>query len=154
MTMINCLECNKKISNKADSCPNCGCPVTKDNKTKKAKKISFLLKLILWIVGYFFYITMLPPIGGIIATLLLITFIAYAKFNPKGQELFSSFASTKLFITSLILGSLAIILFFARHNVEVERKEQVIAKQEAEQVKKIKLDNLRQELQQSKKHIW
>jgi RNA polymerase subunit RPABC4/transcription elongation factor Spt4 len=27
MSLVNCLECNKEISDKADKCINCGCPV-------------------------------------------------------------------------------------------------------------------------------
>lgn len=27
MALINCPECNKEISNKASSCPHCGCPI-------------------------------------------------------------------------------------------------------------------------------
>ena len=27
--LIKCLECNKEISDKAISCPNCGFPITK-----------------------------------------------------------------------------------------------------------------------------
>lgn len=29
MALINCLECGKEISDKAESCPNCGCPTNK-----------------------------------------------------------------------------------------------------------------------------
>lgn len=31
MALINCQECGKEISDKATSCPNCGCPVLKNN---------------------------------------------------------------------------------------------------------------------------
>ena len=31
MSLINCQECGKEISDKATSCPNCGCPVLKYN---------------------------------------------------------------------------------------------------------------------------
>lgn len=31
MALINCEECGKEVSDKANFCPNCGCPV-KDNK--------------------------------------------------------------------------------------------------------------------------
>lgn len=27
MALINCPECGKEISDKAASCPNCGCPI-------------------------------------------------------------------------------------------------------------------------------
>lgn len=31
MALIKCPECGKEISDKAASCPNCGCPISKDN---------------------------------------------------------------------------------------------------------------------------
>ncbi len=34
MTLINCPECGKEISDKAQSCPNCGFPLTTSNKIK------------------------------------------------------------------------------------------------------------------------
>ncbi len=34
MALINCLECNKEISDKAKTCPNCGCPIQIDNQVK------------------------------------------------------------------------------------------------------------------------
>ena len=27
MALIVCPECNEQVSNKADNCPNCGCPI-------------------------------------------------------------------------------------------------------------------------------
>lgn len=30
MSLINCQECGKEISDKASSCPNCGCPINKE----------------------------------------------------------------------------------------------------------------------------
>lgn len=30
MALITCLECEKQVSDKADSCPNCGFPITKN----------------------------------------------------------------------------------------------------------------------------
>ncbi len=50
MALIKCLECGKEISDKADKCPSCGCPVEtqksereKKNKSNKKAKKSFLL---------------------------------------------------------------------------------------------------------------
>ena len=34
MALINCPECNKEISDKAKSCPNCGCPININTKYK------------------------------------------------------------------------------------------------------------------------
>lgn len=48
MALIKCIECNKEISDKAKSCPHCGCPVNinetstiKNNKPSKYKKFDF-----------------------------------------------------------------------------------------------------------------
>lgn len=30
MSLKKCEECGKEVSDKADSCPNCGCPITKN----------------------------------------------------------------------------------------------------------------------------
>ena len=38
MALINCPECNKEISSKAESCPNCACPINrKSDKPIKVK---------------------------------------------------------------------------------------------------------------------
>lgn len=34
MALINCPECDKEISDKALSCPNCGCPIAMQTETK------------------------------------------------------------------------------------------------------------------------
>lgn len=35
MALINCPECGKEISDKAASCPNCGCPIKKTDQEEK-----------------------------------------------------------------------------------------------------------------------
>ena len=37
MAMIKCPECGKEISDKADKCPNCGCPIKQDNVFQPAQ---------------------------------------------------------------------------------------------------------------------
>lgn len=39
MAIINCPECNKEISNKAQNCPNCGFPVLGGSKPQPPPKI-------------------------------------------------------------------------------------------------------------------
>jgi DNA-directed RNA polymerase subunit RPC12/RpoP len=41
MALINCAECNKEISDKAISCPNCGVPMNGTNNTNKVDKVEF-----------------------------------------------------------------------------------------------------------------
>lgn len=91
MAMIKCAECGKDISDKADKCPNCGCPVSysientedvksekrepsteemvtnnvKDNKKKEKKKDSTLS---VWaaVLGFISFTTYLGGLLGII----------------------------------------------------------------------------------------
>lgn len=35
MALIKCPECGKEISDKAEACPNCGCPITKINSVRE-----------------------------------------------------------------------------------------------------------------------
>ena len=60
MAMIRCKECKKKISSKAQSCPNCGAPVEisekENNKPKRKGRGCLLAFLILILVGIFILI--------------------------------------------------------------------------------------------------
>ena len=38
MALINCPECGKEVSDKADTCPNCGLAVKKELKNQKEKE--------------------------------------------------------------------------------------------------------------------
>lgn len=53
MSLFTCPECKKKISDKAASCPNCGCAI----KKKRSGCLGFIVLLMLFSVGmcYFFY---------------------------------------------------------------------------------------------------
>lgn len=44
MALINCPECNKEISDKVISCPNCGFPVTSNKKTSLLDKLGISKK--------------------------------------------------------------------------------------------------------------
>ena len=37
MSLINCPECKNEISNKAEMCPNCGYPISKDDESVSTK---------------------------------------------------------------------------------------------------------------------
>ena len=56
MAMFNCPECGKEISDKANTCPNCGCPLKnkkmkkKDNTVKKNALKRIFLKLFIIII--------------------------------------------------------------------------------------------------------
>ena len=86
MSLIKCPECGKRVSDKAENCPNCGCPIQPEQETKdgkgerwsfekspkitekekkeKPKKKSGCLKIILIIVAICIVIEIIGSIGG------------------------------------------------------------------------------------------
>ena len=69
MALINCRECGKQISNEADKCPNCGCPVNNTTATtdvlqqeKNVKKNKKGRGCLMFIIAIF----LIVGIGGII----------------------------------------------------------------------------------------
>lgn len=62
MAIINCPECNQKISDTAKACPKCGAPFA--NETHK---ISLYFLYPIWIVSFLFF---LYSIGALIVSLL------------------------------------------------------------------------------------
>ena len=56
MALIKCPECGKEISDRAKSCPNCGCPVNVYKKNTRnielnRKKIIVIIAIIVFIIG-------------------------------------------------------------------------------------------------------
>ena len=48
MALINCPECSKQISDKANSCPNCGCPISQGNQNKGTPSSSLACPVLHW----------------------------------------------------------------------------------------------------------
>ncbi|WP_404397927.1 zinc ribbon domain-containing protein [Idiomarina loihiensis] len=70
MALINCPECDKKVSSKAATCPNCGVSIspnvereehekklTTTQLTAKSLKLQGLISLVIVIVGFYIIIT-------------------------------------------------------------------------------------------------
>lgn len=150
MSMIKCLECKKKISDKADSCPHCGCPVSNTKEATKKKKTSLLAKFLAWFIAFILYVALIPALPGLVITILTVVLVIYLKFNPKGAEILPSLTNPKLLTKIIIFGCLAIFMFYSKYSGEALEKRQLIARQEAEKAKKIEHKNLRAELAQVK----
>lgn len=75
MALTKCPDCGKEISDKADACPNCGCPIYKEKKGKGKKKEKDKKESVESILSLVFYF-----LSGIFAVsesgLMYITFIA------------------------------------------------------------------------------
>ena len=65
MALIKCDECSKEISDKAKTCPICGCPtkfsLEKAEKTNKAAKSIFFILGIGSVIGFAIYQGLRPP---------------------------------------------------------------------------------------------
>lgn len=91
MALIRCPECGKEISDKAVSCPNCGCPMRQepveylreeyeeDEEEEKESGVS-IATLVCYILSVIFNILSVKLLGGLLAlvTLILLT-ISYCK---------------------------------------------------------------------------
>lgn len=55
MSLINCPECGKEVSDKAKVCTNCGVKIKKNNKTLKLF-ISIVLVILIFAVGIFYFV--------------------------------------------------------------------------------------------------
>ena len=54
MALIKCPECGKEVSSGAESCPNCGHPISKKGKKKKKGScLSVILFIIIAFVALF-----------------------------------------------------------------------------------------------------
>ena len=89
MALIKCPECKKEISDKAASCPSCGCPIaansnennnqTPENKVQTIEKTSKkykgqqLMAMLLGVIGFFMlFEEEARTVGGIICIIALI----------------------------------------------------------------------------------
>lgn len=124
MALINCKECGKEISDKADRCPNCGCPVsysvenreqeinhneqkewkptaTAETNKKQPKMKNSVLSLVAFLIS-FFGCGCISIVGTIIAIIDL-------KSNDKSKKHDLSVAA----IIIMVVWWFLVILFFA-----------------------------------------
>ncbi len=102
MALIECLECGKEISDKAESCPNCGAPTTAGyqaqaqaevqatataklakkesrkaaKKEKRKKKGRYQGVGCLTIIIGLFLVFLFPPLGGLLLIIGVVAFVA------------------------------------------------------------------------------
>jgi hypothetical protein len=51
MALINCSECKQEVSDKAESCPKCGAPITTAQETSNRYKLQTLISVLLILFG-------------------------------------------------------------------------------------------------------
>ena len=64
MSLINCIECNSEISDKAKTCPKCGCPISHKKKNKIiAKPFLILIFFILFLILIYTYFSFFKKVS-------------------------------------------------------------------------------------------
>ena len=84
MALIKCTECGTEVSDKADKCPKCACPIsTVNNKktqvieqTDKKLKMQMLISVLVLIVGVMTLILGKGSVGGVLILIGIILIIA------------------------------------------------------------------------------
>ena len=109
MAMIKCRECGKDVSNQADACPHCGCPVKKADAIIEAaeKKKTENLCLIGMIVAIVSWFLDLLGLVGITALILSVLGLKEAKGKYKTFAIIGIvFASIEIVLKTIQLLSL------------------------------------------------
>jgi len=104
MTMVHCRECGKQISNMAQACPSCGCPVTtptESGQTLNGVKKRNTLALAGFVTGLASLILNFFGIVGMGAAIL--SGIALGKFNNETEN------NKWMAVVGLILGCIGMI---------------------------------------------
>lgn len=115
MSMIKCRECGKELSDKARICPNCGCPLTRENEKGKINKQEKMRNSTLSTVSAFLALfTCTSPIGIITSIIDL----AMASGKEKKEKHTGSYFA-------LIWGFLFIIITLSSFEDKVKKNDKI-----------------------------
>lgn len=104
MSMIQCPECNKEISDSAQKCPNCGYPIRKASPTSQ-KWMGWLTALLLFVAG-----VILTGVIRPLAIVVLISAIVIAIISIKNKtKLFGISIAVLVLSCFFVLGNLAVL---------------------------------------------
>lgn len=107
MALIECPECGKEVSDKAKSCPNCGCPIDKfqnENDFPTYTVIAFSL-LVFFGVSMIFLHT-----GWIMNSILMIATFVFSILSLRSKEKLCILSAIPLIVSGI---SIAIIVLGA-----------------------------------------
>lgn len=108
MALIKCPECGKEISDRATSCPNCGCPsIDKEEAEKVNDTTRGIIALFLCVLGFVMALVINDGILLLLpAVILILSAILSIKCGKKFSiiVLLASGFALALIITTLIFG--------------------------------------------------
>lgn len=117
MRFMRCMECNKKISEKASVCPNCGCDIDytyqeylKYRKGLNNKLIHIVVDVVRYIVALGCFVIVLFSPFNFFSVLLLISCFC---IMPISYALFKRIISIKYFVQNIIGFGMVITTFVA-----------------------------------------
>lgn len=99
MSLINCSECGKEVSDKAKACPNCGYPVSKikENDFPTYTIIAVLL-MIIWGFSMIFL-----HVGWIINSLLMIATFIVSIISLRSKEKLCILSALPLIVSGIVI---------------------------------------------------
>ena len=98
MSLIKCQECGRDVSDKAKTCPNCGCPINRFQNEKDFPTYT----LIAYLFFAFFGISMIfLHIGWIINTILMVATFVYSIVALKSKEKLCILSAIPLIISGI-----------------------------------------------------
>lgn len=101
MSLINCPECGKEVSDKAESCPNCGYPISKNNQQYNGDSYNDMD------LGYYQDESYLPRYRApktifkiIVLAIAIILIVSLAKFQEKKDNTTKSDYSSSIYVNN------------------------------------------------------
>lgn len=105
MALIKCPECGKEVSDKAKTCPNCGCPIDRflDKRDFQTYTlIAYLLFLFFWFSMIFLHI------GWVINSILLVSTFVFSIVSLRSEERLCILSAIPLIVSGITIAILLI----------------------------------------------
>lgn len=103
MALIKCPECGKEVSDRAKSCPGCGCPIDKFQNENEFPTYT----IIAYLLFVFFGISMIfLHIGWIINSILLVSTFVFSIVSLRSKEKLCVLSIIPLIISGIAIAML------------------------------------------------
>ena len=101
MALIKCPECGRDVSDKAKTCPNCGCPTNRFQNEKEFPTLISYLFFAFFVVSMIFL-----HIGWIINSVLLVATFAFSILSLRSKEKLCILSAIPLIVSGIAIAML------------------------------------------------